>query len=78
MKAMNCFTRVRARVSQWRIDAPCARPRGGATHIGEIRLRAHMHILKTTSIHVSAATGPALKRPCGPRSAAVSVRDCRA
>ena len=78
MKAMNCLTRVHARVSQWRIDAPCARPRGGATHIGEIRLRAHMHILKTTSIHVSAATGPALKRPCGPRMAAIAVRGCRA
>lgn len=78
MKAMNCFTRVHARVSQRCLGAGCARPRGGVTHIGEIRLRAHMHILKTTSIHVSAATGPALKRPCGPRTAAVSVRDCRA
>jgi hypothetical protein len=78
MKAMNCLTRVRARLSQWRIDAPCARPRGGATHIGEIRWRANKHILKTTSIHVSAATGPALKRPCGPRMAAIAVRGCRA
>ena len=34
MKAMNCLIRVHARVSQWRIDAPCARPRGGDTHIG--------------------------------------------
>ncbi len=78
MKAMNCFTRARARVSQRCLGAGCARPRGGDMHIGEIRLRAHKHILKTTSIHASAATGPALKRPCGPRMAVVSVRGCHA
>ena len=78
MKTMNCLTRARARVSQRCLGAGCARPRGGDTHIGEIRWRAHKHILKTTSIHASAATGPALKRPCGPRMAAIAVRGCRA
>jgi hypothetical protein len=78
MKTMSCLPRARARVSQRRLGAGCARPRGGDTHIGEIRWRAHKHILKTDSIHFSAATGPALKRHCGPRMAAVAVCGCRA
>ncbi|HJV72723.1 MAG TPA: hypothetical protein VJ654_00750 [Noviherbaspirillum sp.] len=78
MTSMTCWNRARARLSQRRIRAGCARPYGGNPHIGEIRLRDHMHILKTDSIHVSAAAGPALKRHCGPRTAAISVRDCRA
>lgn len=78
MTSMTCCTRAHARLSQRRIRAVCARPYGGNPHIGEIRLRDHMHILKTDSIHVSAATGPALKRPCGPCTAVIPVQDCRA
>jgi hypothetical protein len=78
MTSMTCWTRARARLPQRRIRAGCARSCGGEMHIGEIRLRTHLHILKTDSIHVSATAGPALKRHCGPRMAAVAVRGCRA
>jgi hypothetical protein len=69
MTSMTCWTRACAR-----LHPPC----GGEAHVGEIRLRPHLHILKTDSIHVSATAGPALKRHCGPRMAAVAVCGCRA
>jgi hypothetical protein len=78
MTSMTCWTRACARLSQRRIRVGCARPYGGEMHVGEIRLRSHLHILKTDSIHFSATVGPALKRHCGPRMAAVAVCGCRA
>jgi hypothetical protein len=78
MTSMTCWTRARARLSQRRVRAGCARPLGGEMHVGEIRLRTHLHILKTDSIHFSVVPGPALKRCCGPRMTAVTVRGCHA
>jgi hypothetical protein len=78
MTSMTCWTRARARLSQRRIRVGCACPRGGEMHVGEIRLRTHLHILKTDSIHFSATAGLALKRHCGPRTTAVTVCGCRA
>lgn len=78
MTSMTCWTRARARLSQRRNCAGCARPCGGEMRVGEIQLRTHLHILKTDFIHVSAPAGPVLKRRCGPRTAAILVRDCRA
>ena len=78
MKTMACWARAGARVSQRRFDAACARPRGGRLHIGEIRWRMTVNVLKTDSFHVSAATGPALKQRRGPRTATMSIRGCRA
>lgn len=78
MTSMTCWPRARARLSQRRNCAGCARPYGGEMRVGEIRLRAHLHILKTNSIHVSAVRGPLLKRHCGPRTAAIPVRGRRA
>ncbi len=69
MTSMTCWTRACARSHP---------PRGGEMHVGEIRLRTHLHILKIDSIHFSATVGPALKRHCGPRTATVAVCDCRA
>lgn len=74
MNTMICCSRVRARVSQRCLGLDCARPCGGVTPTGETRWRVHMHILKTTSIPVSVMPGPALKRRCGPRTAAIAVR----
>jgi hypothetical protein len=78
MISMTCWTRARARLSQRHIRVGYARLYGGEMHVGEIRLRTHLHILKTDSIHFSATVGPALKRHCGPRTAAVTVCGCRA
>ena len=78
MTSITCCPRARARLSQRRIRAGGARLRGGEMHVGEIRRRTHLHILKTDSIHFSATAGPALKRHCGPRTAAVTVCGCRA
>lgn len=78
MTSMTWCIRACARLSQRRIRACCACPRGGEMHVGEIRLRSHMHILKTDSIHFSAATGPALKRRCGPAWQPYTVCGCRA
>lgn len=77
MTSMTCWIRVHARLSLRRIRAGCACPYGGEMRVGEIRLRTHLHILKIDSIHVSAPRGPVLKRHCGPRTAIISVRDCR-
>jgi hypothetical protein len=44
MTSMTCWTRARARLSQRRLRASCARPGGGEMHVGEIRLRTHSHI----------------------------------
>jgi hypothetical protein len=69
MTSMTCWTRACAR-----LHPPC----GGEVHVDEIRLRPHLHILKTDSIHFSAIFGPALKRHCGPRMVAVAVCGCLA
>lgn len=61
MTSMTCFTRACARLSQRRLCVDCARFLDGDMHVGEIRLPAHMHILKIHSIHVSVLRGPALK-----------------
>lgn len=78
MNTMICLLRVRARVSQRCLGVGSARPCGGDTHTGETRWRVHVHILKTTSIHVSVMPGPALKRQRGPRTAAFAARGRRA
>ncbi|HCY61913.1 MAG TPA: hypothetical protein DHV59_03555 [Oxalobacteraceae bacterium] len=41
-------------------------------HVGEIRLHSRTHILKTHSIHFSAATGPAAEMTFWPRMAAAN------
>lgn len=77
MTSMTCWSRAHAWLSQRRICAGCARFRSGEMHVGEIRLRSHLHILKINSIHFSATVGPALNRRCDPRMAVVAICSCR-
>ncbi|HEY8102689.1 MAG TPA: hypothetical protein VIF82_18270 [Burkholderiaceae bacterium] len=73
MQYIISITRAQALLQQLRLCVGCFRAGRGVTHLGEIRLRGPLHILKNDFIHFSANIGPLLNRRCGPRMARDAV-----